>query len=262
MPSRRTPPPTPPDLSTEKAFAVLSKQLEALQGLKNLGYQEGKPKETEWAQFTGNIIARAFASDSPNRSQFGHAGSAGDYFITGDFGYRGENHALNQRNYEARIQAYEGVLNSCLAELKLDLPEPEIQGVFEPGQEYEFYRTVKTILGTADNEIFIIDPYINAEMFDVYASSIPRSVSFRLLTNSANIPSAVLSLAQKYASGGNLQFRSSSSIHDRVLFADGQVWVCGQSLKDAAKKKPTYIVELDGPLMRRIYEDLGPMLRL
>jgi hypothetical protein len=186
LPSRRTPPPTPPALSPEKAYAVLSKQLEALQGLKSLGYQEGKPKEKEWAQFTGNIIARAFASDSPNRSQFGHAGSAGDYFITTDFGYRGEDHALNQRNYLARIEAYEGVLNSCLAELKLDLPEPEIQSVFEPGQEYELYRTVKTILGLATKEIFIIDPYINAEMFEAYANSIPRTVSFRLLSNQAN----------------------------------------------------------------------------
>jgi hypothetical protein len=82
-PTRRTPPPTPPDLSPEKAYAVLSKQLEGLQGLKSLGYQEGQPKEKKWAQFTGNIIARAFASNSPNRSQFGHAGSAGDYFIKG-----------------------------------------------------------------------------------------------------------------------------------------------------------------------------------
>jgi len=222
--------------------------------LKSLRYQEGETKEKEWAQFTGNIIARAFASDSPNRSHFGHARSAGDYFIRTDFGYAGEDHALNQRNYEARIQAYEGVLNSCLAELKLDLPEPEIQSVFEPGQEYELYRAVKTILGFASHEILIIDPYISAELFDVYAEAIPRTVAFRLL--SANLPAAVLSLAQKYATGGNLQVRSSNSIHDRVLFADNRVWVCGQSLKDAAKKKPTYIVEHDEPLMRRIYEDV------
>jgi len=243
-------------LSPEKAYAVLSRQLESLQALKHLEYQEGKPKEKEWAQLTGNIIARAFASDSHNRSHFAHAGSAGDYFITTDFGYAGEDHALNQRNYAARIQAYEGVLNSCLAELKLDLPEPEIQSVFEPGQEYELYRTVKTILGFAAKEIFIIDPYIHTEMFEVYADSIPRTISFRLLTNTANIPPAVLSLAQKYAAGGNFQLRTSTAIHDRVLFADNRVWVCGQSLKDAAKKKPTYIVELDELLMRGIYEEL------
>ena len=147
-------------------------------------------------------------------------------------------------------------MNSCLAELRLDLPEPEIQSVFEPGQEYELYRAVKTILGFATKEIFIVDPYTNAEMFEVYADSIPRTVSFRLLSNAANIPPAALALAQKYATGGNLEVRSSTAIHDRVLFADNRVWVCGQSLKDAAKKKPTYIVEHDEPLMRRIYDDV------
>jgi len=51
-------------------------------------------------------------------------------------------------------------------------------------------------------------------------------------------------------------FRSSNSIHDRVLFADTRVWLTGQSLKDAAKKKPTYIVEHDEPLMRTVYEGI------
>jgi hypothetical protein len=91
-------------------------------------------------------------------------------------------------------------------------------------------------------------------MFDVYANAIPRSVSFRLL--SANMPSAVLPLAQKYASGANFQFKTSSVIHDRVIFADNRVWMCGQSLKDAAKKKPTYLVEHDEQLMRAVYEDI------
>jgi hypothetical protein len=249
---RKTPLPTPPDLSPERAYSALSMQLESLQALKGLRYNEGEPKEREWSQLTGKLIIRAFGTDSSNRTHFSHALSAGEYYIR-PFG-GGEDHGLNQRNYETRIRAYEGVLNSCLAELKFDLPDPEIKGVFEPGQEYEFYRAVKTILGLASKEILVIDPYISSELFDVYASAIPRTVSFRLL--SVNVPSVVLSVAQKYASGGNFQFRSSSGIHDRVLFADHRVWLCGQSLKDAAKRKPTYIVEHDEPLMRAVYEDL------
>jgi hypothetical protein len=41
-----------------------------------------------------------------------------------------------------------------------------------------------------------------------------------------------------------------------VLFADNHVRLCGQSLKDAAKKKPTYIVEHDEKLMRELYEKI------
>jgi hypothetical protein len=69
-----------------------------------------------------------------------------------------------------------------------------------------------------------------------------------------NISAAVLTLAEKYASGGNLQFRSSNAIHDRVIFVDKRAWVCGQSLKDAAKRKPTYIVEVDEASIRSGYE--------
>ena len=159
-----------------------------------------------------------------------------------------------QSNFEARLQDYEAVLKSCLAELALDLPEAGIKGVYKPGEEYEFYRDVKSCLGLAQEQIFVIDPYLNAEIFDVYAGAIPRTVYFRLL--SANVPADVKSLAQKYASGGNFAFRASSSIHDRVIFADNRVWLCGQSLKDAAKKKPTYIVEHDEPLMRPVYEPI------
>lgn len=45
-------------------------------------------------------------------------------------------------------------------------------------------------------------------------------------------------------------------MHDRVLFIDSRCWVIGQSIKDAAKKKPTYIVEHSSILMRHIYEEI------
>jgi hypothetical protein len=132
------------------------------------------------------------------------------------------------------------------------LREVGIKGVYEPGQEYEFYRDMAACLKLAQKEIFIVDPCLNAEIFDVYAHAIPRTVSFRLL--SANVPAEVKKLAQKYASGGNLDFRSSAEIHDRLLFADDRLWLIGQSLKDAARKKPTYIVEHDASLQRPLYE--------
>lgn len=258
-PRRSQPQETSPDLPVERAYAFLSSQLEKLQPLKSENYQEAKSAEEEWFQLTHRLILRSFGSASSYCRDFSSARSAGEHYIRPAYGFggydMGEDHRLNQSNFHARLTAYENVLKSSLAELRLDLPEPQIKGVYEPGQEYEFYRAVKTILGFAVEELFVIDAYLNKEIFETYADSIPRSVKFRLL--GANIPPDVETLGRKYASGGNFQFRSSSAFHDRAIFADQRAWVCGQSLKDAAKKKPTYIVEIeDAALMRPSYENI------
>jgi len=46
-------------------------------------------------------------------------------------------------------------------------------------------------------------------------------------------------------------------VHDRVLIIDARdCWVLGQSVKDAAMKKPTYLVPVDAVSdMMRLYED-------
>jgi hypothetical protein len=50
-----------------------------------------------------------------------------------------------------------------------------------------------------------------------------------------------------FAATKSLEMRSSPDVHDRVVFVDQRGWVIGQSIKDAARKKPTYLIELDEP---------------
>ena len=152
MPTIRTPPgETPPDFPTEKAHSVLSAQLAKLQQLKGKDHQDVKPAEDEWFNLTAKLVMRSFGSGSPNYSTFRRGHRAGDYYVR-PFG-GGEDDELAQRNFETRLEAYEGALRSCLAELELDLPDAEIKGVYQPGEEYEFYRDVKACLGLAQKEI-------------------------------------------------------------------------------------------------------------
>jgi hypothetical protein len=243
---------TPPDLPPERAYSVLKGQLEKIEAFKGQRYDQANAAEDEFYAFTSKLVMRSFGSDSPNYRTFCNGSSAGQYVVQ-PFG-GGVDHGRNQRNFLARLQAYESALRSCISELELDLPDTGIKGVYEPGQEYEFYSDVTACLKLAQKEIFVVDPYLSTEIFDVYAKAIPRTVKFRLL--SANVPADVQTLAQKYATGGNFAFRTTNAIHDRVLFADNRVWVIGQSIKDAAKKKPTYIIEHDEPMMRNGYEDI------
>jgi hypothetical protein len=62
-----------------------------------------------------------------------------------------------------------------------------------------------------------------------------------------------------YAKSRRLELRSSADVHDRAVFLDQRGWVIGQSIKDAARKKPTYMIELDEPLLnavRNIYNGI------
>ena len=48
-------------------------------------------------------------------------------------------------------------------------------------------------------------------------------------------------------------------MHDRHVFADSRGWIIGQSIKDAARKKPTYMVEISTSAvaaMQAIYEGI------
>jgi hypothetical protein len=128
-PRRTQPQETPPDLPTEKAYAFLSAQLEKLQPLKSQNYQEAEAAEEEWFQLTHRLILRSFGSGSSYCRDFGYGKSAGEHFIRPAYSFggydSGADHRLNQSNFHARLTAYENVLRSSLAELKLDLPEPE-----------------------------------------------------------------------------------------------------------------------------------------
>jgi hypothetical protein len=106
----------------------------------------------------------------------------------------------------------------------------------------------------ATSEATIVDAYLSTEIFDIYVDGVNRALRLRILTNKP--PGNVTAVAKKYAVGGNIQLRTSPDIHDRLLLIDQRVWFIGQSIKDGAKRKPTYIVEQDGRLVRQIYESI------
>ena len=136
------------------------------------------------------------------------------------------------------------VLEMVIATLELKNPE-ETQKVYGPGAQYDFYRDLKRIIEGASKSVFIVDPYINTELFDLYVEKIKNGTNVRLLTS--NFDPATEAVIKKYQAKPSICFRAkrSSDIHDRIIIIDGTAcWVLGQSIKDAAKKKPTYIAPL------------------
>ena len=73
-----------------------------------------------------------------------------------------------------------------------------------------------------------------------------------------NLKAAITKFVAQNAA--NIEARLSDVIHDRVLFVDDRsCWVLGQSIKDAAKTRPTYLAPLDHEtvvLKKAVYEDI------
>lgn len=137
-----------------------------------------------------------------------------------------------------------GVLHRAIADLELKVPEKG-KVAFAAGEVYDFFQELNKVIGSAENSIFIVDPYLDATVFDHYLNSRKPNVSVRLLLskNIDNLKAAAEKYAHQY--GNILEVRRSAKIHDRVIFLDGYVcWIVGQSLKHAAKAKPTYLAPL------------------
>lgn len=145
---------------------------------------------------------------------------------------------------DGQVAAVLGVLHRAIADLELDRPRLSSQA-FGPGEVYDFFKALNAAVASATKSVFIVDPFLDEQVFDAYLSSVPASVGVRLLAHKHG--GTLKPALQKYVAqhGVAIEVRISHEFHDRVLFIDElSCWVIGQSLKDAAKSMPTYIVPL------------------
>jgi hypothetical protein len=137
-----------------------------------------------------------------------------------------------------------GILHRAIADLEIKVPELPAQA-YGPGAVYDFLKNLRELLGSATAELFIVDPYLDDQVFDGYLSTVPNQLRVRLLVDL--YASSVKAGLEKFVAQSkmNVEVRTSKGIHDRVVFVDGRsCWVLGQSIKDAAKSKPTYIAPI------------------
>lgn len=136
---------------------------------------------------------------------------------------------------------------------------PYLERVYDLGSHFDFHLDIKEILNRAKNNIFIVDSWIDGDLLEVYLKKINPQIHIRILTNSNNGKSTFLKIGNIFKSQNkNIEARESPNIHDRAIFCDNQeVWVMGQSIKDAAKNKPTYLVKLkDNKKLNSIYQKI------
>ena len=136
--------------------------------------------------------------------------------------------------------------------------EPDLQGTgghaFGPVAVYDFGKALSDLIRAATQSLPIVDPYLDDQVFDSYLSAVGNGVTVRLLARkyaTALRPAVNAFMTQTSKA---IDVRVSTALHDRVLIIDGtSVWVLGQSIKDAATSKPTYLAPLspDAALLKR-----------
>jgi hypothetical protein len=134
------------------------------------------------------------------------------------------------------------ILYRAIADLQFRLHAAPARS-FGPGAVYDFLKTLRDLLSSAAQSIFIVDPYLDGQVFDAYLATVPRQVVVRLLARkgAAELKPALDKFVQQ--SKMAVEARRSAAIHDRIVFLDDRsCWVLGQSIKDAAGSKPTYLL--------------------
>lgn len=136
------------------------------------------------------------------------------------------------------------ILHRAIADLELQVPRLPNQ-TFGPGAIYDFLKALRDLIASATKSLLVVDPYLDEQIFDAYLSSVSSQVVVRLLAREFAValkPSVEKFIAQNKTL---VEVRTSKALHDRVVFIDDRsCWVLGQSIKDAARTKPTYLAPL------------------
>jgi hypothetical protein len=146
---------------------------------------------------------------------------------------------------EWSVNAIKGHLLDAIEEIKLELEldgRTDIGSAYAPGDTYRFFADLKSIVGSAQQTIFAVDPYLNGETFNAYFGACPASLTISILCEryASDVADYITRHKQQYAS--RIYLRKSKEIHDRIIIVDeADCWVIGGSLKDAGRK-PTYLV--------------------
>jgi len=106
------------------------------------------------------------------------------------------------------------------------------EGVFFKGQQYDAYKLIRGILREANENIVIIDSYVDESVLNMLESK-KEGVKTQILTNSES-GRAVRTAGNRFNSQyKNLQIRTSRDFHDRFLIIDDKdFYHFGHSIKN------------------------------
>jgi hypothetical protein len=114
------------------------------------------------------------------------------------------------------------------------------------GAVFDYFDEIRKAIEAATQEIFFVDPYLEADFVSRYFPHIHVGVQVRLLTSNKKL-SALLPAVEMFAkqSGLSVAVRLANVLHDRYLFIDkATCYQSGASFKDGGKYAPTTLTQI------------------
>jgi len=114
--------------------------------------------------------------------------------------------------------------------------------IFRKGNSHSFDKFLRDIFCDAKSEVNIADTFVDGSVFDHLLDEIPAGVPIRCLYGK-DVGGFVVR-SKRFAIQYSFTIKQSDEFHDRFLIIDGQGYIIGPSLKDAAEKKAATVVIL------------------
>ncbi len=122
-------------------------------------------------------------------------------------------------------------------------PESAPDAFFPKGSQHDAYVHIRSILGTAREDLFVIDPYVDGSIYQLLSAISATTLKVRILT--LKVPGDFALETQKFMKQHpifKIEARSARDFHDRFIFVDGtRCHLVGASIKDAGSKGCTLL---------------------
>ena len=140
------------------------------------------------------------------------------------------NNLVNQDYYKNMIVRHDNEIKLLQESFDKLSNNKEYDGIFFSGQIYDSYSLLLDIFNTANNNITIIDNYIDKKLLDILRNI---NKNILIITNKYNNEDYI-----KYKSQyNNIKLKINNNIHDRFIIIDNkELYHIGASLKDLGKK--------------------------
>jgi len=166
-------------------------------------------------------------------------------------------------NWNYAIDQIQGLALDVIEELKLELElsgRADVGSGYAPGDIYKFFADLKSIVGGAQSEIFLIDPYFDGEAFNNYLADIGSDIKIRIFANkhAQQVKTYIEKHQAQYNS--NIEIKKSKKLHDRLIIIDRiDCWITGGSVNHAGNKSPAYLIPVGTEIAKdklEIYEGI------